>query len=202
MTYRQLTACVSRAAKQTANAALQDGPHHRVITNKRHRVPIRFIAGSLLLALPAALIVACSGGGPDEAGPSAGADVPTPRTAARLGAGAGPTPVPVTPTPTATPSPKHLSVYEPVWEGTYTIREAITKEEITKKIVVEFMVPKLAGEGKNRRRDEGAIEVEGIDWLTINFTRIDPKTGSVAFRVPVNQIGSKESWRVTRSPVR
>ena len=175
--------------------------------NKRYSIPVRFAAGALLLALPAALIAAC-GGGSDEVESSTAADVPTPRTAARLGAGAGPTPVPETPTPTPTPSPKHLSVYEPVWEGTYTIREAITKEEITKNIVVEFMVPLLAGEGKNRRRDEGAMEVEGIDWLALNFTKIDPETGSVSFRVPVNQMrfdgvleGDKVTGTVKEGPV-
>ena len=131
------------------------------------------------------MVIAACGGGFEEAGPAAPADVPD-LGAARLGAGAGPTPIPVTPTPTATPSPKHLSVYEPVWEGTYTIREAITKEEITKKIVVEFMVPKLAGEGKDRRRDVGAILVEGAtNWMALAFVNVDPETGDVSFRVPV-----------------
>ena len=105
--------------------------------------------------------------------------------AAQLGAGAGPTPIPVTPTPTATPSPKHLSVYKPIWEGTYTIHEALTKEDVTKSIVMEFVVAKVAGEGKNRRRDAGGVFVEAANnWMAVAFFQIDQETGGVSFRVP------------------
>ena len=47
---------------------------------------------------------------------------------ARLGSGAGPTPVPVTPTPTPTPSATHITLYDPVWEGTQTIKVIGSKE--------------------------------------------------------------------------
>ena len=153
----------------------------------QHRTLIRSVVAAMLLVLPIALIAACGGGGLEDDTTVAPADVPE-LGAAQLGGGAGPTPIPVTPTPTATPSPKHVSAYEPVWEGTYTIREVITKEDTTKKIVVEFMEPMMAGEGKNRRRDEGAINIEGIDWVAINFTRINPETGSVSFRAAAVQI--------------
>ena len=155
--------------------------------NERYRTLTRIVGGALLLTLPVALIAACGGGGFEDDTTAAPADVPE-LGAAQLGAGAGPTPVPVTPTPTPTPSPKQISVYEPVWEGSYTISDVLTKSEVTKAIVVEFLVPKMFGEGNNRRRDEGAMQIEGIDWLAINFTRIDPETGSVSFRVPLNQL--------------
>ena len=149
----------------------------------RPRLLMRLAVAVVMLGLPAVLIGACSGGFEEE-GPSAPADVPE-LGAAQLGGGAGPTPVPVTPTPTVTPSPKHLSAYEPVWEGTYTILEAITKEEVTKDIVLEFNPPLLIGEGKDRRRDVGAILVEGAaDWMALAFVNVDPETGDVSFRVP------------------
>ena len=143
---------------------------------------VRFVVAAMLLALPIALISACGGGGfEDDTTP---ADVPE-LGAAQLGAGAGPTPIPVTPTPTPTPSPKHLSAYEPVWEGTYTIREVITKEDVTKDIVLEFNPPLLIGEGGRRRRDVGAILVEGANnWMALAFVNVDPETGDVSFRIP------------------
>ena len=148
------------------------------------RLLMRFVVAATVLVIPTVLIAACGGGGFDEDGSSAPADVPE-LGAAQLGGGAGPTPIPVTPTPTATPSPKHLSAYEPVWEGTYTIRETITKEDVTKNITLEFNPPLLIGEGKDRRRDVGAIFVEGTtNWMALAFVNVDPETGDVSFRIP------------------
>ena len=149
----------------------------------RRKTLMPFGVAAVLIALPAAVIAAC-GGGFEEETAAAPADVPA-LGAARLGAGAGPTPIPVTPTPTVTPSPKHLSAYEPVWEGTFTIREAITKEDVTKSIVLEFNPPELIGEGKDRRRDVGAIFVEGTtNWMALAFVKVDAETGDLSFRVP------------------
>lgn len=65
------------------------------------------------------------------------------------------------------------------------ILEALTKEETTKDIVVEFVVPKMAGEGKDRRRDMGAIFVDGTtNWMALSFVLVDAETGDVSFRVP------------------
>ena len=148
----------------------------------RNRLLFRFVIAALLLALPAALMAAC-GDGLDDGTAAAPADVPE-LGAARLGAGAGPTPIPVTPTPTATPSPKHLSLYDAVWKGTYTLRDFATLQETTKTITLEMMQSEMIGEGKNRRRDEGAMFVEGVtNWMALAFTKVDPETGSVSFRV-------------------
>ena len=149
----------------------------------RHGLLIRFVAVVVVLALPVALIAACGDGGFEEETTAAPAEVPD-LGAAQLGAGAGPTPIPVTPTPTPTPSPAQLSLFDPVWEGTYTVRDAVIKTEKTKNIVLEIMTPELSGEGGERRRDAGAILVEGTEgWMALAFVRVDPETGSVSFQV-------------------
>ena len=146
-------------------------------------VLLRLAVAATVLVLPTVLIAACGGGGFDEESGQTPADVPE-LGAAQLGSGAGPTPVPMTPTPTPTPSPTHLSAYEAVWEGAYTITEAVTKEEVTKKITLEFNQPLLIGEGSTRRRDVGAIFVEGAtNWMALSFVNVDPETGKVSFRV-------------------
>ena len=150
--------------------------------NPRRVALLRLAVAATVLVLPMLLIVAC-GGGFEEDGPVAPADVPE-LGAAQLGSGAGPTPVPITPTPTPTPSPTHLSAYEAVWQGTYTITEAVTKEEVTKEITLEFNQPLLIGEGSTRRRDVGAMFVEGAtNWMALSFVNVDPETGKVSFRV-------------------
>lgn len=150
------------------------------------RMPVRVTVGALLFLLSVTLMAAC-GDGFEEETTAAPAEVPD-LGAAQLGGGAGPTPIPVTPTPTPTPSPKQLSVYDPVWEGTYTVNEALTKREVTKNIVLEFMEPVLIGEGKDRRRDAGAMFVEGTSgWMALTFVQVAPETGAVSFRLkPIN----------------
>ena len=92
--------------------------------------------------------------------------------------------IPVTPTPTVTPSPRHLSLYDAVWKGKYTLHDFATQKETTKIITLEMMQPEMIGEGKDRRRDEGAMFVEGVtNWMALAFTKVDPETGSVSFRV-------------------
>ena len=124
---------------------------------------------------------------------------------ARLGSGAGPTPIPVTPTPTATPSPTQLTLYDPVWEGTYTIQETGSKEKITKNIILEFNPTELIGEGTNRRRDSGAIFVEDqSNWAALSFFRVDPETGTVSFRIAILETkfdGTLEGDRITGTAV-
>ena len=151
----------------------------------RHGLLIRFVAVVVVLALPVALIAACGDGGFEEETTAAPAEVPD-LGAAQLGGGAGPTPIPVTPTPTPTPSPAQLSLFDPVWEGTYTVRDNVAQAETTRKIVVEIMASQLIGEGANRRRDAGAILVEGVEgWMALAWVRVDPETGNVSFQVPV-----------------
>ena len=152
----------------------------------RRMMPAKYVIAAVLLALPVSFMAACSGGIEEETA-AAPAEVPA-LGAAQLGGGAGPTPLPVTPTPTPTPSPKQLSVYDPVWEGTFTVREAVAQTEKTTKIVLELMSPKLIGEGKDRRRDRGAIFIEGTTgWMALTFVQVDPETGNVSFRVkPIN----------------
>ena len=141
------------------------------------RIIVRLLIVSVLLTIPIVLIGACGGGYQDETTTSP-ANVPK-LGAAQLGAGAGPTPIPVTPTPTPTPSPTQMTLYDPVWEGTWTYKDNI------KNIVVEFMPTKLVGEGANRRRDQGAIFVKGTDgWMALSFVRINEETGELSFRVP------------------
>ena len=148
------------------------------------RVFIRLAAVAMLPAMPVLMMAACSGDSGSEETAAAPAEVPDLGTA-QLGAGAGPTPIPVTHTPTVTPSPKHLSLYDPVWEGTFTIHETLTKEDITKSIVMDFMLPNRGSEGKNRRRDVGAVFVEGADKrMALAFVQVDSETGDVSFRVP------------------
>ena len=145
---------------------------------------IRSLFFSVLLTIPVALIGACVGGYENDAtGP---ASVPE-LGAARLGAGAGPTPIPVTPTPTPTPSPTQLTLYDPVWEGTYTVHDSVTNADVTRNMVVEFMPKQMVGEGADRRRDEGAMFIEGNDgWLALSFVRVNEETGVVSFRVDVS----------------
>ena len=141
-----------------------------------HRTLVRSLISAVLLVLPVVLIGACGGGYQDNS--AAPASVPE-LGAARLGAGAGPTPIPVTPTPTPTPSPAQLTLYDPVWEGTWTRKDQITG------IVLEFMPTKLVGEGADRRRDQGAMFVEGNDgWMFLNFVRVNEETGELSFRIP------------------
>ena len=164
---------------------------------------VRAIGVTLLAVLPVVLIGAC-GNNAEEETTTASAQVPKLGTA-RLGSGAGPTPIPVTPTPTATPSPTQLTLYDPVWEGTYTIQETGSKEAITKDIILEFNPTELIGEGANRRRDQGAIFVEGqSNWAALSFVRVDPETGTVSFRVsifPTNFDGILEGDRITGTAV-
>ena len=146
----------------------------------------RLVVAAVVLAIALALTAACGGGFESETATTP-ADVPE-LGAAQLGAGAGPTPIPVTPTPRPTPSPTQLSVYDSVWEGTYTVRNAAAQTEKTKKIVLEIMLPELIGEGANRRRDAGAIFIEGATgWMALAFVKVDPETGNVSFRVPVTK---------------
>ena len=149
----------------------------------RDRLIVRFAVAATLMTLPAALMAAC-GGGIDEGSASA-ANVPE-LGAAQLGAGAGPTPIPVTPTPTPTPSPSHLTLFDPVWEGTYTVHDAAAGTDTTKTMVLEVMPTEMIGEGSTRRRDQGAALIEGATkWLALSFVRIDPETGSFAFQLQV-----------------
>ena len=54
-----------------------------------------------------------------------------------------------------------------------------------KNFVVEFMPTKLVGEGADRRRDQGAMFVEGNDgWMALNFVRVNEETGELSFRIP------------------
>ena len=153
--------------------------------------------------MPVVLIGACGDSGQEEA-TATSTTVPKLGTA-RLGSGAGPTPIPVTPTPTATPSPTQLTLYDPVWEGTYTIKQIGSNEEITKNIVLEFNPKELIGEGVNRRRDEGAILIEGhSNWIALSYVRVDPETGKVSFRVSIMETqfdGILEGDRVTGTAV-
>lgn len=145
---------------------------------------MRFLGFTVLLTMPVTLIWACGGG--YENAPTGPASVPE-LGAARLGSGAGPTPVPVTPTPTPTPSPTQLTLYDPVWEGTYTVHDGVTNKDVTKSMVVEFMPRQMVGEGADRRRDEGAVLIEGNDgWLALSFVRVNQETGDVSFRVDVS----------------
>jgi hypothetical protein len=164
---------------------------------------IRSIVITLLAIMPVVLIGACGDSGQEEA-TATSATVPKLGTA-RLGSGAGPTPIPVTPTPTATPSPTQLTLYDPVWEGTYTIKQIGSNEEITKNIVLEFNPKELIGEGVNRRRDEGAILIEGhSNWIALSYVRVDPETGKVSFRVSIMETqfdGILEGDRVTGTAV-
>ena len=141
-----------------------------------HRTLVSLLIFAVLLVLPVVLIGACGGGSQNDS--AASASVPE-LGAARLGAGAGPTPIPVTPTPTPTPSPTQLTLYDPVWEGTWT-----TKDH-TKSIVIEFMPTKLVGDGADRRRDQGAMFVEENDgWMALSFVRVNEETGELSFRIP------------------
>ena len=141
------------------------------------RIIVRLLIVAVLLTIPIVLIGACGGGYQDETTASP-ANVPK-LGAAQLGAGAGPTPIPVTPTPTPTPSPTQMTLYDPVWEGTWTYKDNI------KNFVVEFMPTKLVGEGADRRRDQGAMFVEGNDgWMALTFVRINEETGELSFRIP------------------
>ncbi|MDP7578514.1 MAG: hypothetical protein QGF12_03115 [SAR202 cluster bacterium] len=153
--------------------------------------------------MPVVLIGACGDSVQEEA-TATSATVPKLGTA-RLGSGAGPTPIPVTPTPTATPSPTQLTLYDPVWEGTYTIKQIGSNEEITKNIVLEFNPKELIGEGVNRRRDEGAILIEGhSNWIALSYVRVDPETGKVSFRVSIMETkfdGILEGDRMTGTAV-
>lgn len=153
--------------------------------------------------MPVVLIGAC-GGNVKEKTTTASAQVPELGTA-RLGSGAGPTPIPVTPTSTATPSPTQLTLYDPVWEGTYTIQEIGSKEAITKDIILEFMSKELIGEGADRRRDEGAIFIEGhTNWIALTFVRVDSETGKVSFRVNIMETqfdGILEGDRITGTAI-
>ena len=157
---------------------------------------------AVLLVLPIGLIGACGGGDQDDS--ATPASVPKLGTA-RLGSGAGPTPIPVTPTPTATPSPTQLTLYDPVWEGTYTIQETGSKKTITKNIILEFNPTELIGEGAKRRRDQGAIFVEGqSNWIALSYVRVDPETGKVSFRVSIMETqfdGILEGDRITGTAV-
>ena len=158
----------------------------------------------MLLALPASIMVAC-GSDSEEQATSAPADVPE-LGAAQLGAGAGPTPIPVTPTPTH--SPKHLSLYDPVWEGSFTIHDGTTNEDRTVNIVLEILTPEMIGERARRRRDNGAIFTEGTTgWMALPFMVVDEKTGNVSFLVPAIQtrfkgVVEREWSRGTSSPGR
>ena len=154
--------------------------------SRSHRLLLRFAIATVLLALPAFIMVAC-GSDSEEQTTSAPADVPE-LGAAQLGAGAGPTPIPVTPTPTPTPSPKHLSLYDPVWEGSFTVHDGTTNEDRTVNIVLEILTPEMIGEGAQRRRDNGAIFTEGTTgWMALSFMVVDSDTGNVQFLVPAIQ---------------
>ena len=154
---------------------------------RQRRMLVRLAVAAVVLALPAALIAACGGGGFEEETTAAPAEVPD-LGAAQLGAGAGPTPIPVTPTPTATPSPKHLSLYDPVWEGTYTVHDWATDADRTENIMLEVLTPELIGEGSHRRRDQGAMFIEGTTgWMALSFVRVDAEIGSLTFQVSVIQ---------------
>ena len=144
---------------------------------------IRYGTIIFLLIMPVLLIGACS----DRNDNASAVPASVPELGkARLGSGAGPTPVPVTPTPTPTPSATHITLYDPVWEGTQTIKAIGSKEEITRDIVLEFMPKMMIGEGSSRRRDEGAIFIEGNDaWMSLSFVRVDTNTGALSFRVTV-----------------
>ena len=163
----------------------------------------RSIVVTLLAVLPIVLVGAC-GNNAEEETTATSSNVPKLGTA-RLGSGAGPTPIPVTPTPTATPSPTQLTLYDPVWEGTYTIKQIQSNEETTKNIVLEFNPKELIGEGVNRRRDEGAIFVEGqSNWIALSYVRVDPETGKVSFRVSILETqfeGILEGDRITGTAV-
>ena len=163
----------------------------------------RSIVVTLLAVLPIVLIGACGNNAKEETTPTS-SKVPDLGTA-RLGSGAGPTPIPVTPTPTATPSPTQLTLYDPVWEGTYTIKQIQSNEETTKNIVLEFNPKELIGEGVNRRRDEGAIFVEGqSNWIALSYVRVDAETGKVSFRVSILETqfeGVLEGDRITGTAV-
>lgn len=144
---------------------------------------IRYSSIIFLLIMPVLLIGACS----DQNDNSSTIPASVPELGqAQLGSGAGPTPVPVTPTPTPTPSAAHITLYDPVWEGSQTIKPLGSKEEITRDIVLEFMPRKMIGEGSSRRRDEGAIFIEGNDaWMSLSFVKVDNNTGALSFRVTV-----------------
>ena len=146
------------------------------------RIPMRFLIVAVLLTLPVVLVGACGGGFEEES--TTPANVPE-LGAARLGAGAGPTPIPVTPTPTPTPSPTQLTLFDPIWEGTWTVELMGTNKDLTRDMVLEFMPKKMVGEGADRRRDEGAVFIEGNDgWMALSFVRVNEETGEVTFRVP------------------
>jgi hypothetical protein len=47
------------------------------------------------------------------------------------------------------------------------------------------MPTKLIGEGADRRRDQGAMFVEGNDgWMALSFVRVNEETGELSFRIP------------------
>ena len=89
--------------------------------------------------------------------------------------------------------------------GTYTIKQIGSNEEITKNIVLEFNPKELIGEGVNRRRDEGAILIEGhSNWIALSYVRVDPETGKVSFRVSILETqfeGILEGDRITGTAV-
>ena len=83
---------------------------------------------------------------------------------------------------------KHLSLYDPVWEGTYTTHDVLANKDITRNIVLEIMPKEIIGEGADRKRDEGAMFVEGNEgWLALAFVRVDPDTGEVSFQAQILQ---------------
>ena len=54
--------------------------------------------------------------------------------------------------------------------------------------MIEILSPMMIGEGAKRRRDSGAILIEGATgWMSIAFVQVDPETGNVSFRVPVTK---------------
>lgn len=124
-----------------------------------NRLPIRFVALMVLLALPVWVFAACS-----EAAPVV---IPTP-------------------VPTATPNPVESALYDLVWEGTFTVFDIAISEDVTKKIVLEFVPPLRVGEGADAKRDEGAIMIEGTEeWIALQFVRVNAETKAVKFNVPM-----------------
>lgn len=124
-----------------------------------NRLPIRFVAVMVMLALTAWFIAACS-----EAAPVV---IPTP-------------------VPTATPNPVETELYDAVWEGTFTVYDVAIKKDVTKKIVLEFLPRKLVGTGADAKRDEGATLIAGDDeWIALQFVRVDAEAKSVTFNIPM-----------------
>ena len=48
--------------------------------------------------------------------------------------------------------------------------------------MVEFVPSGLTGEGASRRREEGTIDVDGVE-MAVTFVRVNPETSEVTFRV-------------------